>query len=64
VERNKEAAAPVVLDKWKDSYELQKSYSSDGCSYREQPEILRKSLPRMILKAAAWVASLAFVQNG
>jgi hypothetical protein len=31
---------------------------------RERLEILRKSLPRMILKAAAWVASLAFAQNG
>jgi hypothetical protein len=32
-EWNKRGAAPVVLDKWKDVYELQKTYSSDGCSY-------------------------------
>lgn len=32
-EWNKRGAARVVLDKWKDSYELQKTYSSDGCSH-------------------------------
>jgi hypothetical protein len=31
---------------------------------RERLEILRAPLPMMILKAVAWVASLAFVQNG